>query len=587
MVEPLLARLSTRFVLVVGKGGVGKTTTAGALALAFADRGQHVHLISTDPAHSIGDLFEQDPNTCNDLLALEEFDARRYADELFARVQPAFVTLIERGTYLDEADARAFLDLSMPGIDEVMAALRLVDLYRNGSERIVVDTAPTGHTLRLLESGAILRSWVGAGRAMAQKASVVAGTLLRREVRFPAEDVLDEIERAVAIFEHEVLRDGSFVVVTRSGRVVQAETERLIAELGRRGVRIAARITDRATSAMPPDVFVAPQLSEGTGCDALRDWAGQLGQHAAAPVANRPRTVTRGNAAETIVARANRLIWVVGKGGVGKSTCAAAIGSLLAASRRVCMVSTDPAGSLGEVFAQEVMREPTQIDRGLFARQIDATAELEEMRRQYRDSVERVFASLGLESAAQLDHRVVEALFDFAPPGIDEIISLVEILEHAGDYDVTIIDSAPTGHFLRLLELPEIALQWVHALLRLLLKYQSVASLDALGRDLLAFAKRLRRLKLDLSARDTTAVYVVTLAEPLVIAETQRLCAALERAQIPIAAIVLNRTDEGRAHAMRSEFSPNQVMLAPDAGGEVIGSPALHAFLMQWVQVGD
>src|SRR5688572_29160103 len=105
MIEPLLTRLSTRFILAVGKGGVGKTTIAGALALSFADHNQQTHLISTDPAHSIGDLFENNPHKCSELLELEQFDARKYADALFARIQPAFVELIERGTYLDQADA--------------------------------------------------------------------------------------------------------------------------------------------------------------------------------------------------------------------------------------------------------------------------------------------------------------------------------------------------------------------------------------------------------------------------------------------------------------------------------------------------
>src|SRR5688572_26891057 len=245
MIEPLLTRLPTRFILVGGKGGVGKTTTAGAIALALADRNQQVHVISTDPAHSIGDLFEHNAKACSERLTLEEFDARAFADQLFARIQPAFVTLIERGTYLDETDASGFLDLSVPGIDEVMAALRLVELHHSKTPRIVVDTAPTGHTMRLLESGTILGSWIAAGRAMAAKAGVVGSTLMRQPVRFPAEDILDELDSAVDIFEKEILHGSSFVVVTRSGRVVEAETSRLQADLRRRNVRIAATITDR------------------------------------------------------------------------------------------------------------------------------------------------------------------------------------------------------------------------------------------------------------------------------------------------------------------------------------------------------
>ena len=582
MIEPLLARLPSRIVVITGKGGVGKTTTAGALALAFADRGEHVHLISTDPAHSLNDLFEK--QNCSDLLTIEEFDARAYADAWFARIQPSLAALVERGTYLDEADARSFLDLSVPGIDEVTGALRLVDLLNEKRGRIVVDTAPTGHTLRLLEAPRVLRSWVAAGRAMASKAGAVAEQLMRQRVRFPAEDMLDDIERAADAFERDVLHGGSFVVVTRGGSVIEAETRRLIAELGARGVHKRAIVSDVATSNR--DVFVAPRLDPALGCTALREWAARLGDE---PVPQSPSHVSDGTGnASSIIARSTaKLIWTAGKGGVGKSTCASALAELLSESRTVCLVSTDPAGSLSEVLQTEVTRNGVSVHANLFARQIDASAEFAAMREQYHSGVEQVFASLGLESAAALDRKVVETLFDFAPPGIDEIIALIEIMEHAPEYDVTVIDSAPTGHFLRLLEMPEIALEWVHALIRLLVKYHAAASLDSLGQDLLAFSKRLRQLKFDLSAAGTTEVFVVTQPGPLIVAETKRLCATLSRANIPVAAVIVNQADAGRARALRSAFPATRLIRAPDAGIEVLGPPALRDFLGKWEFIGE
>ena len=584
MIEPLLTRLANRVILVGGKGGVGKTTTAGAIALALADRGTEVTLISTDPAHSISDVFGSLSHSCSDHLTLEEFDARNYADVFFRRIHPALVTLLESGTYLDTADANAFLDLSLPGIDEVMAALRLVDLVRSSAARIVVDTAPTGHTLRLLQSADILRSWVAAGRAMADKGSAVASQLMRQHVRMPGEDVLDEIDAYAAAFESEVLLGAAFVVVTSSGSVVQAETERLQATLRARGVHVAATITNQATSSAR-DPFAVPQLQDATGCTGLREWARRMGEPSS-PSASLLPADTRGNAAQKLSRVQARMVWVAGKGGVGKSTCAAALATMFAEARTVRIASTDPAGSLGEVFGVSINETDTLVAPGLYARQIDASAQFERMRSDYRAAVERVFESLGLERAVALDRHVIEALFDFAPPGIDEIIALIDVMEHVDDYDVTVIDSAPTGHFLRLLEMPDIALEWVHALMRLLVKYHALASLDALAQDLLAFSKRLRQLKLDLSTPETTAVYVVTLAQPMVTAETQRLCAALEHASISVAAVIVNRANDDDMHAVRQAFGSSAIIRAPDNGAEIIGPTALRTFLTRWETLG-
>src|SRR5688572_6369787 len=241
MFDQLLARVPTRFVFVVGKGGVGKTTTAGAIALALADDNQSTRLISTDPAHSISDLFNRE--NCSSNLTLEEFDARTYADRFFAELRAPLIELIERGTYLDAADAASFLDLSIPGIDEVMGALRLVELYESDARRVVVDTAPTGHTIRLLETAAIIDSWVDAGRAMAEKASVVSAALVGQAVPLRAVPLLDEWRSAARRFNTEVVGKSSAIVVTRAGGVVQAETTRLIGELEKHGLHVGATLS--------------------------------------------------------------------------------------------------------------------------------------------------------------------------------------------------------------------------------------------------------------------------------------------------------------------------------------------------------
>src|SRR5207248_9172525 len=177
-------------------------------------------LISTDPAHSIGDVFQQQlernatASVCTPKLVLEELDARAAARAWLQQSLPALLDLVEKGTYLDQADARSLFDLTLPGVDEIMGALRLAELARSSAQRVVVDTAPTGHALRLLDAAQIIRGWTVALRAMANKGNVVASRLLRQNVRLAAEDLIDDLQRRVVSFEKDVLGAADFVVVT-------------------------------------------------------------------------------------------------------------------------------------------------------------------------------------------------------------------------------------------------------------------------------------------------------------------------------------------------------------------------------------
>ncbi len=591
MIPALLERLHARFVFVVGKGGVGKTTTSGAIALAFADAGLSTHLISTDPAHSLGDLFEQMPlsqptsSRCTRLLIIEELDARAAAEAWLERARAALLDLVEKGTYLDTADADSLLALSLPGVDEVMGALRLADLATGDAQRIVVDTAPTGHTLRLLDAGALIDGWTGMLRAMANKAGVVASTLMRRKVRMPAEDLIDDLERRVAKFESDVLRAADFVVVTRKGEVVERETQRLAGELQKRSLRVAVRVLTGESSAERNTIAI-PARSDLRGCDALRAWgSSQVHKTAAGDVRSAlPPAVS-------FLQSLPELLLFVGKGGVGKSTCGAACAVALAESRTVSLFSIDPAGSLGDVFGRNVTGDGVQIDNQLRARQLDATAIFAAMSAEYRNDVTRVFEGIGIDASLELDRRVLDSLWSIAPPGLDEIMALLEIVDETRSGDTLIIDSAPTGHFLRLLEMPEEALKWTHAIMRILVKYHAVAALDAAAGGMLAFARRLKDLRARLLDPARTAAIVVTLGQPVVTAETERLVGALQRASVPTPALLLNRADAGSPlrgdhllpAAVAGELSvPPACIFAPDFPDPLMGTSVLQRFVREW-----
>ena len=174
-----------RLLLFGGKGGVGKTTCAAAAALTLARQhpARSFLLVSTDPAHSLADCFAGCPPVEN--LALRELDPQESLDRFKARHEEHLRTIALRGTFLDQADVAQLLDLSVPGLDEVMALLEIVAWVKE--ERyacIVVDTAPAGHTLRLLGASGTHAAVGGSAGRDAGQASVygaaVSGRLSQR-----------------------------------------------------------------------------------------------------------------------------------------------------------------------------------------------------------------------------------------------------------------------------------------------------------------------------------------------------------------------------------------------------------------------
>ncbi|HET8656456.1 MAG TPA: ArsA family ATPase, partial [Longimicrobiaceae bacterium] len=246
---------------------------------------------------------------------------------------------------------------------------------------------------------------------------------------------------------------------------------------------------------------------------------------------------------------AERRLYVVGgKGGVGKSTAAAALATWRAArgGGRVLLLSVDPAGSLAEVLAQPVGISPTAVEGapGLDAQQLDAEAVWSEFRGRYRTEAETLFESLVSGGpGAGSDREVVERLIDLAPPGIDELMAVMEVIDllDAREYDALVIDTAPTGHFLRLLQLPALALEWTHALLRLLLKYREVTGLGALAERTLGLARDLRALRALLGDPARTWFLAVALPEALSVPETGRLLARLPELGLRPGALLVNR----------------------------------------------
>ena len=173
-----------RVILIGGKGGVGKTTVSIAAALHFRD----AILFTTDPASNLSDILQGE-------LRMEALDApslyRRFLDRNLAN----FLEIGDRGTYLDKEELRRFFELSLPGADELMAWMRIGELAEeNPASTIVVDTAPTGHTLRMLGAAEHFRQFAAALDSMQAKHREMVRQFTRRSVR-------DAVDAFIADFE--------------------------------------------------------------------------------------------------------------------------------------------------------------------------------------------------------------------------------------------------------------------------------------------------------------------------------------------------------------------------------------------------
>jgi arsenite/tail-anchored protein-transporting ATPase len=606
-----------RFIFVVGKGGVGKSTVAAALALARADAGSRTHLISTDPAHSLSDVLGQSfgrapaPSDCSGRLQVEEFDAEDRAIAWLEHATGPVSDILEAGTYLDAEDVAGFTRLALPGLDEMMAVLRLVQLAAEADGAVFVDTPPTGHALRLLDAWQTHETLAAALRAMADKAAIVASSLAGRSIRLAGESFIDELEDAAASYRSDVLASAAFVIAARPGALVVPETARLAAELERRRLRVAAHIWTGGMPDQPAAAashFLVPVLQTVAGCDGLRGWLAALRpvthsrpgepaiagiavpsgtppapeQVAAAPATDGAALHPASTARTWIRAAPWRLIIVAGKGGVGKTTCAAAAAVELAGDRDVLLCSTDPAGSLDDVFGVPVTQQGWAAPH-LRTRQVDAQKHLRRLRDQFRTDVEDALGGIGIVGSATLDRRVLEALWDLAPPGIEEFAALAALLGAAESGDTIILDTAPTGHFLRLLTLPDIALAWTRQLMRIVVKYQLSGAAGGIAESLLRTARELRALRDLLRSADSAAVLIVTLDEPVVTAETRRLRQYLDDAGIHVAATVLNRVHpDAVAATARTNPQAGMIIRAPLLDRPPVGNDALREFIGKW-----
>jgi arsenite-transporting ATPase len=234
----------------------------------------------------------------------------------------------------------------------------------------------------------------------------------------------------------------------------------------------------------------------------------------------------------------------------------------------------------------------------LFARELDAERAFAQQRDRYRRAVDELFDALrgGARFDASFDRLVVQDLIDLAPPGLDELFALGALVEELPRRDCIVVDTAPTGHALRLLELPDKALGWVHAILGILLKYRRVIGLGDMAETLTRTARELRELSALLRDPARTRFVPVARAAELPRAETARLLRALRRMGIPFGPLLVNaRTVPGCSRCRRAagrealqvaalrRLSP-AMLEAPALPEPPRGAQALRQFAGTWTR---
>ena len=587
--------MKARYLFFGGKGGVGKTTAAAATALFLLNklkRNESILLFSTDPAHSLSDSL--DIKIGNQLVEVKklrgaslvayEMDASLALERFREEHGKVLAEIAERGTLLDEQDINELLSLSLPGLDEVMSLFELSELDRAGKyAHIVVDTAPSGHTSRLLRLPEVFDRMVKALDLMGDKHRYIVAHFARRrpiadDVDLFLRDLSQRIE-SVRLLLHD--KDQTrFALVTIPEAMSVRETERYLDLLREQGVPVRDLIVNRveqehegchfcrarvhgqkpwlkqiATSFTDLELHYVPLMQdEVRGFDDLKQIGKLIWEDDAfkPPVVQGRRVASAKKRAEhesgfPLLAR--KVVIFGGKGGVGKTTAAAAYSLALARAnqkQKLLVFSTDPAHSLSDSFEEEIGESKNGVAgiKNLDAMEIDPGKWFEDLKQRYRSWTDELFASLsgGSRMEIKFDREAMRELVELTPPGIDEIAALGTIsdLLDSERYHTFILDTAPTGHLIRFLELPQVALSWIRTFMKLLLKYQNVMRANQVAEELVALSKSIKKVLALLTDSERCEFVGVAIPERMSLEETIDLAKSLEKLNVPLSKLLIN-----------------------------------------------
>lgn len=476
--------MKTKFIFFSGKGGVGKTTMSCATAIHYANQGKKTLIITTDPASNLADDFEQPighkitPIKSVKNLSAMELDPDKATNEYKEKTLAPLRDLIPLESFkvLEE-------QLNSPCTAEMASFDRFTDFVQDGKFEVVVfDTAPTGHTLRLLElpvewSGVIERAandgsggqtCIGPAAALAEsKAKFDRAITAMRDpemttfvfVLRPESTPIYEAERSMAelhklgINSQEIIVNGvypeeacdnPFMIARfiKQQQFLRTITKKFkvparIVELGAgeiKGVKLLGSISKKLFD--NPTLLSNYEYKKKTSSQAL------ISNKYVQPNEKIVKLLTPLN-------NQKRLIFFSGKGGVGKTSVSAATALWTAqAGHKTLLLTTDPASHLKQIFDQEVTDKPTLVtgEKNLWITHIDAKMAVEE----YKENILK-------EARKKYDeNRIIAIEEELNSPCTEEMATFEKFIEFVArkDFEVIVFDTAPTGHTLRLLELP-------------------------------------------------------------------------------------------------------------------------------------
>lgn len=447
--------LDTKYLFFTGKGGVGKTTSACATAIQLADNGRRVMLVSTDPASNLQDVFQRElTNQATQIeevpgLSVANFDPVTAAEDYKESVIAPYRGVLPESAIENMAEQLSgSCTVEIAAFNEFANFLTSPDVA-NSFDTIIFDTAPTGHTLRLLQLPSAWSGYLDENQQGASCLGQLAGMGDRKAV----------YEKAMATLNDDTLT--TLIMVTRPQLAPLLEADRASTELKNLGITnqklILNGVFETATDAVSQIFYDRQQADLVRMPDTvkqLKSYQIPLRAYNIAGIDNvrnllkKSQPITKitnnrdtnlpefGLMIDDFVNTNKKLIFTMGKGGVGKTSIAIKIATELAKrGKRVHLASTDPADHISEILTDTTNIKLSHID------------EAQELKHYQNEVIAKAALTM---SPADVDY-VKE---DLQSPCTQEIAVFRAFAELVADddCDIAVIDTAPTGHTLLLLD---------------------------------------------------------------------------------------------------------------------------------------